>query len=92
MNSISHENTYQLNLNAIRVKNEDSNGWKQITDVNTRNGHHVEYINDDGRIWAQQVHISHFLFVESQLRIARMKIVDEEASPTAADVGMEVAV
>lgn len=87
MNSLQHE-PYEINLRDMQIRNDESNGWKAITDVHTINGHHIQYINDDGRLWSQAVHVSHFLFVESQLRLARLW--DENAPIEAADVSMEV--
>lgn len=87
MNSVQHE-PYEINLREMQICNDESHGWKAITGTHTINGHHVQYVNDDGRTWAVAVHVSHFLFVESQLRQARIR--EEFAPVEAADVSMAV--
>lgn len=88
------EKAYEINTDDMTIENSDSNGPKDIyswyfssDDVHP----HVQYINDDGRIWAQAVTWDEI----NRLEAGERTEVDEwfeEAAYEAADYGMEVVV
>ena len=99
MNSIAQaELSYEINYIDMTIENTDSNGPKEIYSWygSSDDEHpHVQYINDDGRIWAQAVTWGDIMMFEVQEMRGWLDSLDdhkpivEEAAVTAADVGME---
>ena len=76
--------TYKINFDNLTIENDESNGVKAISDItgpSVRSGEfHVQYVNDDGRLWVQRISFGQFLLLE-------LHVV--EAPYTASDYGME---
>lgn len=79
---------YQINLKELTIENDDSHGPKRIIGTHNRTKPHVQYINDDNRIWAQRVTDLEYFAVN--VRLARVGYqLDGEPMLTAEDVSMD---